>query len=48
MPRDMLEDLDNIAKRTGRTRSEVVSLCLEFAVKQIEVVEDQKTEKGSN
>jgi metal-responsive CopG/Arc/MetJ family transcriptional regulator len=45
MPRDMLDDLDSIAKRTGRTRSEIISLCLEFAVKQIEVIENQQTEK---
>ena len=35
MPKDMLKDIDALAKETGRTRNEVVQICLEFALKHI-------------
>lgn len=35
MPKDMLKDIDALAKEAGRTRNEVVQICLEFALKHI-------------
>ena len=29
MPKDMLKDIDALAKETGRTRNEVVQICIE-------------------
>ena len=32
LPRDMLQEIDAIAADTGRTRNEVLTLCMEFAL----------------
>ena len=37
MQKDMVADLDKIAKATGRTRNEVMLLCMEFALKNLEI-----------
>lgn len=37
---DLVERLDEIAKDSGRTRNEVIQLCLEFAADNIEITED--------
>ena len=34
---DLVERLDEIAKESGRTRNEVIQLCLEFAADNIEI-----------
>ena len=34
IPKDIVKDLDAMAECTGRTRNELMSLCLEFALKQ--------------
>ena len=39
MPKDMVADLDRIAEATGRTRNEIMTLCLEFAITHMEVTE---------
>ena len=36
---DLVERLDEIAKESGRTRNEVIQLCLEFAADNIEITE---------
>lgn len=36
---DLVERLDEIAKDCGRTRNEVIQLCLEFAADNIEITE---------
>lgn len=36
LPKDMLKEIDNLATSTGRTRNEVLSLCLEFALTHLE------------
>ena len=33
----LLADIDSISARTGRTRNELISICLEFAVEHIEI-----------
>lgn len=36
---ELVEELDKIAEKTGRTRNEIVQLCLEFAVENLEISE---------
>jgi len=37
LPKDMIADLDKAAKMTGRTRNEIMQMCLEYALKNMEV-----------
>ncbi|MBD5516476.1 MAG: CopG family transcriptional regulator [Lachnospiraceae bacterium] len=39
MPIDMLVEIDRVAKETGRTRNEIMQICLEFALQNM-VIED--------
>lgn len=41
LPKDMIGELDEIAKATGRTRSELMSICLEFAMENMEIVDNR-------
>ena len=34
---DLIKEIDDICETTGRTRNEVVQMCLEFAVDNIEI-----------
>ena len=34
---EMIKALDRIAQETGRTRNEIIQMCLEFAVENIEI-----------
>ena len=36
LPIDMIKDLDRIAENTGRNRNEIIMLCLEFAIDNLE------------
>ena len=36
LPRDMLQEIDAIAADTGRTRNEVLALCVEFALNHLD------------
>lgn len=45
MPRDMLGEIDEIAVTTGYTRTELMTLCLEFSLQHMEIVQQQA--KGS-
>ncbi len=37
---DLVEKLDSIATNSGRTRNEIIQLCLEFAADNIEIKEE--------
>jgi predicted DNA-binding protein len=37
LPKDMLRDVDDVARMTGRTRNELMQLCLEFSLNHIEI-----------
>ena len=37
---ELVEQLDKIAEETGRTRNEIIQLCLEFAVDNLEIKND--------
>ena len=39
---ELVEELDKIAEKTGRTRNEIIQMCLEFAVENLEIKEDNK------
>ncbi len=36
LPKDMLADIDSVAEKTGRTRSEIIVLSMEYALENIE------------
>lgn len=37
LPVDLIKRLDNICDLTGRTKNEVIQMCIEFAVEHIEI-----------
>ena len=37
LPKDMIADIDKVANVTGRTRNEIMTMCLEYALKNMEV-----------
>ena len=39
LPVDMLVEVDRVAKETGRTRNEIMQLCLEFALQNMVIEE---------
>ncbi len=39
LPIDMLVEIDRAAKETGRTRNEIMQLCLEFALQNMVIKE---------
>ena len=41
LPKDMIEDIDSIAKSPGRTRNELLLTCMEFALKHMEIIEEE-------
>ena len=38
----MLKDIDAVAAKTGRTRNEVLTIALEFALKHLEITDEQE------
>lgn len=39
LPDAMIERLDEVAKQTGRTRNELIQMCIDFALENIEILE---------
>ncbi len=39
LPNELVSNLDKIAEQTGRTRNEIMQMCLEFAVENLEIKE---------
>lgn len=39
LPNELVSNLDEIAQKTGRTRNEIMQMCLEFAVENLEIKE---------
>ena len=37
LPIELIKNIDRIASETGRTRNEILTLCLEFALENIEI-----------
>ena len=42
MPKDMLQEIDAVASVTGRTRNEIVTLSLEFALENLVIEKKTK------
>ena len=42
LPVDMLVEVDRVARETGRTRNEIMQLCLEFALENM-IIEEHDT-----
>ena len=42
LPKDMLRDIDKIAKLSGRTRNEILTLGMEFAIENLQLGEEEK------
>lgn len=38
IPKDMLQDIDFVAKESGRTRNEIITMFLGFALQNTEIV----------
>ncbi len=36
LPKKLLKEIDRVALETGRTRSEIIFICLEFALSKID------------
>ncbi len=45
LPKDMLADIDKAAKVSGRTRNEIMSLSLEFALNHMEIIAPETENK---
>ena len=43
LPKDMLRDIDEIALKTGRTRNEIMTTSMEFALEHMDI--EKKEEK---
>ena len=39
LPDDMVQALDKVAKQTGRTRNELIQMCIDFALNNLEIAE---------
>jgi len=46
IPKDMCRDLDRVAAETGRSRNELIGMCLEFALQHMEIENPKQTERG--
>ena len=40
LPKEMINDIDKVAVTTGRTRNEIMTICLEYALKNMEIISD--------
>ncbi len=40
MPNEMIKKLDDVANRTGRTRNELITKCVEFALEKLEIIDE--------
>lgn len=45
IPKDMLADIDKAAEISGRTRNEILSMSLEFALNHLEITAPEKENK---
>ena len=45
LPKDMLADIDKAAKVSGRTRNEIMTLSLEFALNHMEIIAPETENK---
>lgn len=48
MAKDLLKDIDAVANVTGRTRNEILTMSLEFALEHMEILMKEKEDNGCN
>ena len=48
LPKDMLRDIDAAAAAAGRTRNELLTMSLEFALHHIEIISEKENEHGDH
>ena len=48
LPKDMLRDIDTAAAAAGRTRNELLTMSMEFALNHIEIITEKENEHGSH
>ena len=48
LPKDMLRDLDAAATAAGRTRNELLTMSLEFALNHMEIITEKENEHGDH
>ena len=41
LPKDMLSDIDALAKYTGRSRNEIMQTCMEFAIRHMQITAEE-------
>ena len=39
LPDDTITELDKVAQKTGRTRNELIQMCIEFALQNLEITD---------
>lgn len=40
LPDTVIEELDAIAQKTGRSRNELIQMCIDFALENLEIMDD--------
>lgn len=45
LAKDLVKDIDAVADVTGRSRNEILAMCLEFALNHMEIVIKEREEK---
>ena len=48
LPKDMLRDIDAAAAAAGRTRNELLTMSMEFALNHIEIITEKENEHGDH
>ena len=48
LPKDMLRDLDTAAAASGRTRNELLTMSLEFALNHMEIITEKENDHGDH
>ena len=48
LPKDMLRDIDAAAAAAGRTRNELLTMSMEFALNHIEIITEKENEDGNH
>lgn len=47
LSKEMLKDIDGVASATGRTRNEILTMSLEFALEHMEVTAQERGEQNN-
>lgn len=42
LPDDLLKELDTVCTKTGRSRNELITMCIEYALQRIKIVGEKE------